>query len=78
MKLPSVRCSDSMCGDSRVRWIGGAVDRSRDKLANLDAVPVLAGEGVDGLLLKTLLSLGKSLVLSYGHPVLYRSLRSSS
>lgn len=28
----------------------------------LDAVPVLAGEGVDGLLLETLLALGQSLV----------------
>lgn len=30
--------------------------------AYLDGVPVLAGEGVDGLLLETLLALGQSLV----------------
>lgn len=28
----------------------------------LDRVPILAGEGVDGLLLETLLALGQSLV----------------
>lgn len=31
-------------------------------MANLDAVPVLAGEGVLGLLLETLLALGQTLV----------------
>ena len=33
-----------------------------DSFAHLDAVPVLTGEGVDGLLLETLLALGQSLV----------------
>jgi hypothetical protein len=51
--------------------------RAVEELSHLDAVPVLAGEGVDGLLLETLLSLGKSLVLSYGHVVLCRSVETA-
>lgn len=35
----------------------------------LDAVPVLAGEGVDGLLLETLLALGQSLVPVKSTPI---------
>jgi len=38
---------------------------------SFDAVPVLPGERVLGLLLEALLSLGKPLVLSYGHAELY-------
>jgi hypothetical protein len=39
----------------------------------LNAVPILSGKRILGFLLEALLSLRKSLVLSYGHPGLYRS-----
>ena len=39
----------------------------------LNTVPILASEGILGLLLKTLLSLRKSLVLANSHGVLFQS-----
>jgi len=57
----------------------GAVDKGLSNISGsegrrcLNAVPILAGEGILDLLLKTFLSFGKSLVLANSHNVLFQS-----